>query len=59
VIFSSNIIKKPLSPQETEQRKKEKGKKEKGKKELQESPQIKGEFNILRREKYFNFKNPF
>jgi hypothetical protein len=26
---------------------------------LQESPQIKGEVNILREEKHFNFKNPF
>jgi hypothetical protein len=33
-------------------------KKEKGKK-LQESPQIKGEDNILRGEKQFNFKDLF
>jgi hypothetical protein len=33
--------------------------KEKRKKKLQESPQIKGEANILRGEKYFNFKDPF
>jgi hypothetical protein len=38
-------------------KKKEKGKREK--KRFQESPQIKGEVNILRGEKYFNFKNPF
>jgi hypothetical protein len=44
VIFSSNIIKTP-SPQETEHEKK-----------LQESLQIKGEVNILRGEKHFNFK---
>jgi hypothetical protein len=56
VIFSSNIIKTP-SPQETKHRKKEK-KEEKGKK-LQVSPQIKGEVNILRGEKHFNFKDPF
>jgi hypothetical protein len=36
-----------------EHRKKEKGKK------LQESPKIKGEVNILRGEKHFNFKDPF
>jgi hypothetical protein len=31
----------------------------KKKKKLQESPQIKGEVNILRGEKYFNFKDLF
>jgi hypothetical protein len=36
-----------------------KNKKEKEKKKLQESPQIKGEVNILRGEKHFNFKDPF
>jgi hypothetical protein len=41
-----------------EHRKKEK-QEEKGKKRLQESPQIKGEVNILRGEKHFNFKDPF
>jgi hypothetical protein len=40
-----------------EQRKKEE-KEEKGK-TLQESPQIKGEFNILKGEKHFNFKDTF
>jgi hypothetical protein len=35
---------------------KKRGKK---KEKLQESLQIKGEVNILRGEKYFNFKNPF
>jgi hypothetical protein len=35
-------------------------KEEKGKrKKLQESPQIKGEVNILRGEKHFNFKDSF
>jgi hypothetical protein len=29
------------------------------KEKLQESHQIKGEVDILREEKYFNFKNPF
>jgi hypothetical protein len=62
VIFSSNIIKTP-SPQETEHRKKEKKEKKeengKRKKKLQESTQIKGEVNILRGEKHFNFKDPF
>jgi hypothetical protein len=55
VIFSSNIIKTPSSPQEMEHRKNRK----KEKKKLQESPQIKGEVNILRGEKHFNFKDPF
>jgi hypothetical protein len=60
VIFFSNIIKKTPSPQEKEKRKKEKRKKgKKRKKKLQESPQIKGEVNILRGEKHFNFKEPF
>jgi ribosomal protein S12 len=59
VIFPQ-ISSKPPSPQETEHRKKRR-KKEKKKKEkkLQESPQIKGEVNILRGEKHFNFKDPF
>jgi hypothetical protein len=38
-------------------RKKEKKGRKRGK--LQETPQIKGEVNILRREKHFNFKDPF
>jgi hypothetical protein len=42
----------------TEHRKKKK-KEEKGKKKLQESPQIKGEVNILRGEKHLNFKALF
>jgi hypothetical protein len=44
-----------------EHRKKIKRRKRKKKKEkkLQESPQIKGEFNILRGEKYCNLKGPF
>jgi hypothetical protein len=50
VIFSSNIIKTSL--QEMEHRKKEE-------KKVQESSQIKGEVNILRGEKHFNFKDPF
>jgi hypothetical protein len=53
VIFSSNIIKTP-SPQEMVHRKKEEEIKK-----LQESPQIKGEVNILRGEKHFNIKYPF
>jgi hypothetical protein len=39
--------------------KKEKRRKRKKKKKLKESPQIKREVNILRGEKYFNFKDPF
>jgi hypothetical protein len=34
-------------------------KKEKKKEKLQKSLKIKGEVNILRGEKHFNFKNPF
>jgi hypothetical protein len=34
-------------------------KKKKERKKLQKSHQIKGEVNILRGEKYFNFKDPF
>jgi hypothetical protein len=48
---------KPPSPQEMENKKKEEGRRKKEK--LQESIQIKGEVNILRGEKHFNFKNPF
>jgi hypothetical protein len=47
MIFSSNIIKTPKSSRDG------------AKKKLQESPQIKGEVNILREEKHFNFKIPF
>jgi hypothetical protein len=59
-LFSPQISSKPPSPQETEHRKKIE-KKEKGKREkkLQGSSQIKGEVNIMRGEKHFNFKNPF
>jgi hypothetical protein len=60
--FSPQILSKPPSPQEVERRKKEKKKKRrkrKKKKKLQDSPQIKGEVNILRGEKNFNFKDPF
>jgi hypothetical protein len=53
VIFSSNIIKTPESFRDGAHIKK--GKKVK----LQESLQIKGEVNMLRGEKHFNFKNPF
>jgi hypothetical protein len=51
--FSPQLSSKPPSPQETEQKK---GDEEKEK--LQESSN-KGEVNILRGEKHFNFKNPF
>jgi hypothetical protein len=40
-------------------KKRTKGKKKKNKEKLQESPQIKGEVNILRGEKHINFKDPF
>jgi hypothetical protein len=60
--FSSNIIKTP-SPQDTEHRKKRKKRRRKSienkERKLQESPQIKGEVNILRGEKHFNFKISF
>jgi hypothetical protein len=55
--FSPKILSKPPSPQEMEHR--EKKKKKKKEKKLQESPQTKGEVNILRREKHFNLKDPF
>jgi hypothetical protein len=54
VIFSSNIIKTPESSRDRAHIKKEKEKEK-----LQESLKIKGEVNILRGKKYFNFKNPF
>jgi hypothetical protein len=64
--FSPQISSKPPSLQEVKHRKKREKKywKEKKRKEkeeerekLQESLQIKGEVNILRGEKHFNFKN--
>jgi hypothetical protein len=54
VIFSSNIIKTPKSSRDGAQKKEKKEEKN-----LQESPQIKGEVNILRGEKHFKFKDPF
>jgi hypothetical protein len=54
--FSPQISSKTPSPQETEHIYK---KREKEKEILQGSLQIKGEVNISRGEKYFNFKNPF
>jgi hypothetical protein len=57
--FSIQISLKAPSPQKTKYRKKRKRRKRKKKKRLQESSQIKGEVNILRREKHFNFKDPF
>jgi hypothetical protein len=56
VIFSSNIIKTPQVLKRGSMQKKEEKEKEK---KIQESSQIKGEVNILRGEKYFNFKDPF
>jgi hypothetical protein len=55
VIFSSNIIKTPKPSRDRAHIKK----REKVKEKLQESIQIKGEVNILRGEKHFNFKIPF
>jgi hypothetical protein len=53
-VISLQTSSKPLSPHEMEHIKKEKEKEK-----IQESLQIKGEVNILRGEKHFNFKNPF
>jgi hypothetical protein len=47
-----------LKRQSIEKKREKKKKKEKEKK-LQESPQIKGEVNILRGEKHFNLEDPF
>jgi hypothetical protein len=55
VIFSSNIIKTPESSRDGAYTKKSVKEKEK----LQQSLQIKGEVNISRGKKHFNFKNPF
>jgi hypothetical protein len=67
-VISPQISSKPPSPQETEHRKKREKKywkrekkemeKEEEKEKLQESSN-KGEVNILRAEKHFNFKNLF
>jgi hypothetical protein len=54
VIFSLNITKTPKSSRDRGYKKREKEKEK-----LQGSLQIKGEFNISRGEKHFNFKNPF
>jgi hypothetical protein len=53
VIFSSNIIKTCESLRDGAHIKK------KEKEEIHTSLQIKGEVNILKGEKHFNFKNPF
>jgi hypothetical protein len=64
--FSPQISSKPPSPQETEQKEKIIEKREKRKNRKRErkrkAPRVssnKGEVNILREEKHFNFKNPF
>jgi hypothetical protein len=54
--FYPQISSKLLSPQETELEKKEK---EKQKRKAPKVSSNKGEVNILRGERYFNFKNPF
>jgi hypothetical protein len=56
VIF---LLKYQQNLQETEQRKKEKKRKRKKEEEEKRAPRVssnKGEVNILREEKYFNFK---
>jgi hypothetical protein len=56
VIFSSNIIKTPKSSRDGA------GKKERERKRKRKAPKVssnKGEVNILRGERHFNFKNPF
>jgi hypothetical protein len=57
---SDFVLKYHQNPQVLKRRsiEKKKKRKEKGKKK-QESPQTKGEVNILRGEKYFNLKYPF
>jgi hypothetical protein len=55
VIFSSNIIKTPQETKQGKKREKKRGREIK-------APRIssnKGEVNILRGEKHFDFKNPF
>jgi hypothetical protein len=57
--FSPQISSKPPGPQETEHKREREREREKEKRKLQWSRQIKGEVNILRGEKHFNFKNSF
>jgi hypothetical protein len=52
VIFSSNIIKTPKSSRDGAEKKSEKRK-------ARKVSSNKGEVNILRGERHFNFKNPF
>jgi hypothetical protein len=63
-VFSPLISSKPLSPQETEYR--EKRERERGRKSIENKREKssknlfkKGEVNILRGGKHFNFENPF
>jgi hypothetical protein len=59
--FPPPISTKLMSPQETEQRKKRRKERKriKRKKKALRVSSNKGEVNILRGEKHFNFKNPF
>jgi hypothetical protein len=56
--FSSNSIKNPQVLNRERERKRKKKYFIREREKLQESLQIKGEFNILRGGKHFNFKNP-
>jgi hypothetical protein len=56
-VISPQISSKPPRHQKMEHRKKEKKEEKQKTKKIQESPQIKGEVNILRGEKHFNFKD--
>jgi hypothetical protein len=58
VIFSSNIIKTPKSSRDRAH-KEGRRKKEKRERKALKVYSNKGEVNILRGERHFNFKNPF
>jgi hypothetical protein len=59
VIFSSNIIKTPKSSRDGARKKESKKKRKKEKRKALKVSSNKGEANILRGERHFNFKNPF
>jgi hypothetical protein len=59
VIFSSNIIEAPKSSRDGAERERAREKEKERKKEKLQKSSNKGEVNILRGERRFNFKNPF
>jgi hypothetical protein len=59
VIFSSNIIETPKSSRDEAEKKRERKRKRKRKRKAPKVSSNKGEVNILRGERCFNFKNPF